>query len=211
MSKIIDMVGKKCGRLTVVSRSSENEGTKAQWVCLCDCGNTKIVTGDKLRRGHTQSCGCLHSDVCAALLKTHGYSSTPTHTSWAGMKQRCFDPNATSYPRYGACGITVCDRWVNSFENFLADMGERPDGYSLDRIDPEKNYEPGNCRWATDEEQANNKKNNRRIDMNGRLVTVAEASRLTGIPGHILYRRVSKGWSDFDVVSIPVLRHKRNR
>lgn len=210
MSKIIDMAGKKYGRLTVISRCPENKGTQAQWVCLCDCGNTKIVLGNSLRSGRTQSCGCLHSDVCADLLRTHGYSGTRTHVSWAGMIQRCSDPNSTSYPRYGALGITVNERW-KKFENFFADMGERPDGCSLDRIDPRKNYEPGNCRWATDDEQANNKRNNRVIEVNGKSMTVTEASRLTGIPAHVLFRRVSKGWSDADVIAVPVVRNKKNR
>ncbi len=211
MSGLIDMTGGRFGRLTVLSRAETSQGKKARWVCQCDCGNTKTIDGYKLRTGHTQSCGCFHSEISAKMLTIHGQSATPAHVSWRSMIQRCIDPNSTSYPRYGGRGITVCDRWLESFENFLSDMGERPEGCSLDRVDPDKNYEPSNCRWSTNEEQANNKRNNQLIEIDGQQITIAEASRLTGIPGHILYRRKSKGLSDFEIISNPVLRHKRNR
>lgn len=211
MSKLIDMTGKKFGRLTVTSRGENRNSRKdSYWNCICDCGNEAIVSGYKLRTGHTQSCGCLHSEVCADMLRTHGYSDTPTHVSWRSMIQRCTDPNSTSYPNYGGRGIAICERWL-TFENFLEDMGIRPDDCTLDRIDANGNYEPNNCKWSTISEQNNNTRGNRMVEVNNELVSMAEASRLTGVPYHVLFRRLEQNMSDAEAISKPVLRHKRNR
>jgi hypothetical protein len=130
------------------------------WLCQCECGNTVVVNGNALRRGNTRSCGCLQKDEASLRRRTHGMKGTPTYRSWVAMKNRCTNPRQDNYGRYGARGIAVCDRWLGEggFDAFLYDMGERPEGTTLDRIDPDGNYEPANCRWATAEEQERNKR-----------------------------------------------------
>ena len=123
---------------------------------LCACGNTKELSYSRFKLNLVKSCGCLVRDTKTNL--KHGYRGTKTYASWMAAKFRCSNPNGKDYARYGGSGVQMCDRWLNSFENFLEDMGERPDGMSLDRIDTTKGYEPGNCRWATREQQQQNKR-----------------------------------------------------
>jgi hypothetical protein len=143
-NKKIDLIGKRFGRLLVIAYAG---GRK--WSCVCDCDARSIIDARSLRRGDTKSCGCLRRDR----LTKHGMCGTPEYQSWRGMRKRCFDPGQVYYKDYGGRGITICEEWL-SFEGFFADMGERPTGCSLDRIDPNGNYEPSNCRWATDYQQA---------------------------------------------------------
>jgi hypothetical protein len=172
MPQLINIVGKRFARLLVVSRAPGlTKSGKPHWKCRCDCGSVHFVDGRDLRRGHSRSCGCLRAETAPRNNPPkHGHTrrqgrdrSTPEYLSWKSMIQRCFNPKATGYDRYGACGISVCDRW-RLFENFLADMGERPAGHSLDRIDNDGDYEPGNVRWATREQQANNKRPRKKQD-----------------------------------------------
>jgi len=132
------------------------------WLCACDCGSYSVVMGARLRRGRTRSCGCLQKEQAKISVRTHGQSYSPTYRAWTSMKTRCCNPRYTDYPSYGAKGITVCPRWQESFEAFFADMGPKPDGKTIDRF-PNKtgNYEPGNCRWATPEEQSQNQRSNK--------------------------------------------------
>jgi hypothetical protein len=143
--------GRRFGRLVLV------EQTKRRCTCICDCGQRTIVDSGNLTSGNTRSCGCLRHEHPGAKPK-HGHGHrTPTYSSWQSMLDRCTNPNHVYFRLYGGRGITVCDRW-RSFENFLADMGLRPEGRSLDRVDPDGIYEPTNCRWATAVEQRRNRR-----------------------------------------------------
>lgn len=163
MAQHLDISGQRFGRLVAIHPIPGDRSQKRRWFVRCDCGGESSVTTDKLRRGHTQSCGCIKFETTrtnGTKNRRHGLGhgkSNPTYKSWLSMRERC----RSTYPdkaRYWARGITICDRW-DSFELFLADMGERPAGATLDRIDNDGNYEPGNCRWASAKIQQRNRSN----------------------------------------------------
>ncbi len=163
--KPIDLLGQSFGRLTVVKRNPNSPAGKARWLCSCQCGGQVEVLGASLLNGRSKSCGCLKDERTAEMgrensqrLVRHGMSKTPAHVRWRSLKDRCFNPRNKHYKDYGARGITVCERWL-VFENFYADMGEAPEGKSIDRINNDGDYEPGNCRWATPQEQIDNRRN----------------------------------------------------
>lgn len=157
---IIDLSGQRVGRLTVIRATTERIGRCVIWECLCDCGNTTLVSVQNLRRGSTHSCGCWKAECHT----THGYAPrhghTPTYRSWYAMVKRCTKPSSARYYRYGAIGVKVCRRWLK-FENFLADMGERPDGTTLGRYKDRGDYKPSNCAWMTRADQEIQRKLNR--------------------------------------------------
>lgn len=164
---ISDLTGQKFGRLTVLRKDSKPHPRHlVSWICLCDCGSECSILGTRMLRGFTKSCGCYRKQHSSELRKKnpiksrHGHARagriSPTYKSWYAMIQRCENPKNVRFARYGARGIVVCAAW-SSFDQFLQDMGERPEGKTLDRINPDGNYEPANCRWATPKEQANNK------------------------------------------------------
>ena len=164
----IDIAGQRYGRLTVLVRvEPRTKNREAVWRCICDCEGMADVVSGSLRRGLTQSCGCLRWERTAAALTTHGHARKgavhPLYGTWMRMRQRCRNRNHHAFAYYGGRGIAVAERW-DSFANFLADMGEKPGPeYSIDRIDNDGNYEPGNCRWATAKEQRANRRDSSEV------------------------------------------------
>lgn len=187
-----DLTGRVFGRLTVEGYShthTQRSGKRAAvWSCRCECGGTASVMTSNLKKGNTRSCGCLHKQQ----MTLHGKSSTRLYRVWQSMLQRCSNPNASRYAEYGGRGIKVCHRW-QKFENFLADVGERPEGTSLDRINVNGDYEPGNVRWATIAEQARNKRANVMIEWGGRRMIQTDWAKELGIKDQTLIKRL-KMW-----------------
>lgn len=153
----INESGNRYGKLLVMHRAGE-AGKQATWLCVCDCGEEVVVSGGSLRGGRTTSCGC-YAKECVT---THGMHKTTTYSTWTHMKHRCYNESFEQYEDYGGRGIIVCDSWLSSFENFLSDMGERPEGMTLDRVDVHGNYCKENCRWASHTDQSFNQKLHKR-------------------------------------------------
>lgn len=162
MPSAINLTGNRYGRLVVIGCAGNNAHKQRTWLCQCDCGETNTVVGGSLVSGLTRSCGCLKNDTIRAIRLKHGHSSgrkrSTEYTAWKNMKIRCGYPDYKAFHHYGGRGITICKRWLNSFENFLADMGPKPFGLTLDRINTNGNYRPSNCRWATWKQQRANRR-----------------------------------------------------
>lgn len=181
--------GQRFGRLTVGAMARSASG-RIVWSCMCDCGQSSLVRGSHLKSGRVKSCGC-HAVEKARERATHGMSRTSTHIIWKTMRARCYNPNASGYAGYGARGITVCKEW-NSFAAFLADMGERPPGMSLERIDNSKGYGPDNCKWATNAEQCRNRRSNHQITHAGKTMCRKDWADQLGVTPERLNRQIRK-------------------
>lgn len=200
MSRIIDLTGKKFGRLTVVRLNdmAQKKHNKS-WVCRCDCGQTTVVYGCNLKRGMTRSCGCLRKEITSETKMIHGHSPrcghSKTYLAWKHLLGRCRNPKDKSYVYYGARGIICCDRWLK-FENFLTDMGEPPTkNHSIDRIDNNSGYYKENCRWATRKQQIRNRSNNRVITHNNTTQCLSAWAEEYGIRYGLLWLRIVRyGW-----------------
>lgn len=195
----VNAIGLRFGRLVVQESAGSAKKQGRLWRCLCDCGKEVVACSSSLRRGNKQSCGCLKRDRTRQANTRHGGCrdgrATREYTTWAGMNQRCYDPKTKAYHRYGGRGITVCDRWRNSFEAFLEDMGKKPAGMSIDRIDNNGNYEPGNCRWATQREQTRNQRTNRWVTVNGETRVLVEWCEMVGLKQKLVLLRLHRGWT----------------
>ena len=208
-----DLTGMQFGSLSVISVSYRKNG-KVYYLCQCVCGKRKVVVGSALKSGNTRSCGCKKKEFSSQALLTHGGANTRLFRIWTSMKNRCYNPNdESSFLQYGGRGITVCKEWSDSFEAFR--NWALSNGYdenalrgecTIDRIDVNGNYCPENCRWVSMKEQANNKRNNHKIEYNGETHTISEWCTLLHIPKHIIYSGLKYGHSFAEIVESPHLK-----
>lgn len=205
-----DLAGMTFGRLTVVEFSHVNGQRLRCWKCRCSCGVEHTTTGRNLRKGIALSCGCLQRETFNANRNvrgnpTHGLSDTPEYRCWASMLARCRNPATVSFKYYGARGICVCDRWERSFVAFLEDMGRKPSPeHSIDRINSDGNYEPGNCRWALPDVQARNKRGLRLITFRGETLCLADWASRIGLKPMTIAQRLKMGWSVEQALTAPL-------
>lgn len=192
----MDMVGRKFGRLTVERGAYKNGRGLRLCDCLCECGERRVVQKWALLNGTTRSCGCLHREITSRgrFHTTHGMHASPLYSMWCSIKARCATPSVKAYPDYGGRGIRVCERWRDSFAAFVSDMGERPEGYEIDRIDNDGHYEPGNCRWVPRIVNARNKRNTVRATIDGVTRSIYEWEPILGVSAKILRDRIQRGW-----------------
>jgi len=190
MGKGIELeIGSRYGRWTVLKKGDTKPGRGLFWLCRCDCGTERLTTGRVLRDGQSRSCGCLMKELASKRFQTHGQTHSGFgYSNWNAMIQRCTNPNSSGYPKYGGAGISVCDRWLHSFEFFFQDMGPKPSPkHSIDRF-PNKNgnYEPGNCRWATQKQQLGNVNKNVWIEHKGKKMILSDWARHFKTPRGVL-------------------------
>jgi hypothetical protein len=187
----------KIGKLTVLGEAERNKGRDLMFLVKCECGTVTQMSRSNLRRSvqGEKSCGCTRFK--------HGLWKTRSYEVWSGMIKRCTRESTVHYDRYGGRGIDVCERWM-SFENFYADMGERPDGMSIERIDNDKGYSPENCRWATIAEQTRNRRSNVNITIDGETMCATDWARRFGVKSSVIIKRIRSGWDAKRAVSEPV-------
>lgn len=191
-----DMVGQLFGRLTVIAETDERTKCgEVKYLCKCDCGNTKVISGTTLRNGKTRSCGCLLSEESSKRAKTHGMSKTRLFNIWTGMHDRCYNPNRKEYESYGGRGIQVCDEWKDNFQAFYDWSMENgySDDLSIDRQENEGNYEPSNCRWTTRKEQSDNTRLTVHITVNGETKNITEWAEAIGVARSTISRHNKLG------------------
>ena len=188
------LIGQRFGRLVVIAEDPIRGASRSmKWICRCDCGTVKSIGAQALRNGATVSCGCYNREINSNRV-IHGHEKngrkSPTYTSWEKMLSRCYREKDPGYSNYGGRGISVCEEW-HTFANFLKDMGERPKGTSIDRINPDGNYEPGNCRWITQKEQTNNTRRNVYFIYDGKRLTISQLADIAGIEYNAMYGRLA--------------------
>jgi hypothetical protein len=205
---VIDLTGKRFGRLVVIRRAENIKAGVPRWFCRCDCGQECKIAGEYLRKGDTKSCGCLSIEVNGARFRTHGKTETREHLIWRAMKTRCSNPRQPGWKRYGGRGIKVCDRWADSFELFLEDMGECPKGYTIERINVDGNYEPSNCKWIQRSEQGKNTSRNRILTYKGESKILSEWVKELGVNRKFFDYRLSLGQSAEEVIEQAKLRRR---
>ena len=192
------MTGLVFSRLTVLCEVKRDGKSRSRyWSCVCQCGVKTVVNGSSLRSGLIKSCGCYRSEIAKKVgdrTRTHGMTKTSIYAIWDSMIQRCTNPNRKDYFKYGGRGIVVCNEWM-TFENFISDMGERPIGLSLDRIDNNGNYDKANCRWATATQQGRNQSTNRLITFNNVTRCISEWAEVLQMNKNSLEARFRRGWS----------------
>jgi hypothetical protein len=198
MGHKVDLIGKRFSKLLVVAEHGRGKQKSVLWLCRCDCGKDTIVDTRQLNSGKTKSCGCIIYDILLKRNLTHGKAKfgqkTPEYRTWLGMKGRCNNKNSGRYKNYGGRGITVCDRWINSFENFLNDMGQRPsNSHSIHRKDENGNYEPDNCVWATNFVQARGRTDNVWVEYKGDVKIQEDWCIILGIRASQMNYHLSKG------------------
>ena len=209
------MIGERFGKLLVTGSAKKAPiGGNIRYTCLCDCGQETIVTASHLRIGKTKSCGCLRTASAlraSEAASTHGMKNTAEYSTWNSMLDRCRNPNSQHRKDYGGRGIAVCERWYK-FENFYADMGARPPGMTLDRYpDVNGDYEPGNCRWATNTQQQRNKRNTIYLEHAGVTQSLCDWEDSLGIPKNVFRDRLRRGWSLDKVFDTPYQAAKSRR
>jgi hypothetical protein len=198
-------IGDRFGRLVVLEKTLTK--SRAHWICQCDCGNQKEIRSDSLYSGNTQSCGCLAIEsaiIAGKNSKTHGLRNHPLYSIWSNMKNRCYNPACKDYKNYSNSGITVCNRWLDSFENFYEDMKDSyVVGLTLDRKDNSLGYYKENCRWATAKEQAINRKTTHYINTPSGRMFIKEAAEKYGIERRTIHRRIRLGWPEEKLLEKP--------
>jgi len=203
----LDLSGRVFGRLAVVFRTEERKCGSIVWECRCECGKVVHAKSTNLHLGLTRSCGCYQKDMQRKAVTRHGRARTPEYRAWADLKVRCTCQTNSRWDGYGGRGISVCERWLESFEAFFEDMGERPSSkHSIDRIDNNGNYEPSNCRWATWEEQYKSRSCNVFIEYKGETDTISGWSRRLGIHRNTLDKRIKNGIPIEEAFNRPVRR-----
>lgn len=206
MTRKIDLTGKIFGRLAVIKRGNNDKRGQCKWICICECGNIKEITGSVLRGGKSHSCGCIQKEVVSKMMSTHKMSHTLLHQVFGTIKDRCCNSKCKAYSGYGGRGITICNEWRYNFMSFYnwANENGYKKGLSIDRIDNNGNYCPENCRWTTMKEQNNNRRDNIIVNYNGNLIGIIDAAKLSGINLSTLRSRVIKNYS-LDKLFIPVI------